>query len=57
MLARHLGSLRMFRPYKKVAGSSDVVIQKQGFSTVDTRVPAIATTLLIFSHMSIRSPS
>src|SRR6266403_801989 len=56
MVARHPGSLQIFRSEQKVADSGDVVIQKPGFSTVDTRVPAIATTLLLFSHMSIRSP-
>ncbi len=57
MLARHPGSsLQVFRLYKKDADSSDVVIQKQGFSTVDTRVPAVATTLFLSSQMG-RSPS
>ncbi len=56
MLARHPGSsLQVFRLYKKDADSSDVVIQKQGFSTVDTRVPAVATTLFLSSQMG-RSP-
>src|SRR6266403_4825031 len=54
MLARYPGpSLQMLRSYNEVVDSVDVVIQKQGSSTVDTRVPAIATTLLFFS----RSPS
>ena len=57
MLARYPGpSLQVFRSYKKVADSGDVVIQKQGFSTVDTRVPAIATTLFLFSQIGLRSP-
>ena len=35
----------MFWLYNTVADLSDVVIQKQGLSIVDTRVPAIAMTL------------
>jgi hypothetical protein len=40
----------MFRVRKKVVGSGDVVIRKQGLSTVDTRVLAIATTLSSVSY-------
>jgi hypothetical protein len=35
--------------YKKVAGSGDVEIQKQGFSIFDTHEPAIAMPLYPFS--------
>ena len=57
MLARYPGpSLQMFRSYKEVADPGDVVIQKQGFSTVDIRVPAIAKTLLLVSYIDLRSP-
>jgi hypothetical protein len=52
VLARHPGSsLQIFWVCKKVADSADVVIRKQGISTVDTRVPAIATTLSSLSHL------
>ena len=53
--ARHLGSvLRVCRTYKEVADSGGVVIQRQGFSTVDIRVLAIATNLPLFSHFGLR---
>jgi hypothetical protein len=56
-VARHPGtSLQMFRVHNEVAGSGDVVIRKQGISTVDTRVPAIATTLSSFSYLGRRTP-
>jgi len=42
----------MFWLYNKVADSGDVVIRKQGISTVETRVPAIATTLSSFFYRS-----
>jgi hypothetical protein len=38
----------VFRVYNKVADSSDVVTQEQGFSIVDTHEPAIAIPLLSF---------
>jgi hypothetical protein len=44
----------MFRVCTKVAGSGDVKIRKQGLSTVDTRVQAIATTLSSFSYFGCR---
>ncbi len=57
MLARYPGSsLQIFWSYNKVADSGGVVIQKQGSSTVDTRVPSIATTLFLFSQIGIRPP-
>ena len=40
--------LPAYRVYKKVADSGDVVIQKRGFSIVDTHEPAIATPLSPF---------
>jgi hypothetical protein len=44
--------LRVFQEYNKVADSGDVVIQKQGFSIVDTHEPAIAIPLrFVFLHM------
>jgi hypothetical protein len=39
----------------KVADSGDVVTGKQGLSTVDTRVPAIAMTLSSF-HTELDQP-
>jgi hypothetical protein len=44
----------MLRVCKKVADSDDVVIRKQGLSTVDTRVPAIATTLSPLSYLGLQ---
>ena len=46
----------MFRVCNKVAGSGDVVTRKQGISTVDTRVPAIATILSPFSYLGRCAP-
>jgi hypothetical protein len=43
------GLKESFETHANVASSGDVVIRKQGLSTVDTREPAIATTL---SHLS-----
>jgi len=40
----------MDRAYNKFEDSDDVVIRKQGISTVDTRVPAISTTLSPFLY-------
>jgi hypothetical protein len=37
--------------YNKVADSSDVVIEKLGFSIVDTHEPAIAIPLSLFFHL------
>ncbi len=40
--------LRVFPVYKKVADSGNLVIQRQGFSIVDTHEPAIAMPLFPF---------
>jgi hypothetical protein len=40
--------VRVFRVYKKVADSGDVVTQEQGFSIVDTHEPVIAMILSSF---------
>jgi hypothetical protein len=37
--------------YNKVADSDDVVIEKLGFSIVDTHEPAIAMPLCVFFHI------
>jgi hypothetical protein len=41
--------LQVFWVYKKVEDSGNVVIEKQGFSIVDIREPALAMPLLPFS--------
>ena len=45
----------MFRVYNKVADSGDVVIEKRGFSIVDTHEPAIARPPLSFCLHTIDS--
>lgn len=47
---RQRSSLKICPVYNKVAVSGDVVIGKRGLSIVDTRVPAIATTVSSVSH-------
>jgi len=54
MLARYPGPfLQKFLSYNKLADSGDMMTQKQGFSNVDTHVPAIAKALLFFSHIGL----
>ena len=48
--------LRAFWVYKKVGDSDDVVIEKQGFSIVDTHEPAIAISLLSLCLHTIDCP-
>ena len=56
MLARcPICFLRVFGMYKKVADSGDVVIEKQGFSIVDTHGSAIAISLPTFCLHAIDS--
>jgi len=56
-LARHpRTSLQICWIYhNKFAGSGDVVIRKQGLSTVDTHVLVIAITLASFSYLGCRT--
>jgi hypothetical protein len=49
--------LRVFRVYNKVADSGDVVIEKQGFSIVDTHEPAIAMPLPPFCLYMVKTSS
>jgi hypothetical protein len=46
----------MLRVCNIVADRGDVVMKKQGLSIVDTRVPAIATTLSSLSHQNKINP-
>ena len=58
MLARcPVCPLRVFYAYRKVADPGDAVIDKQCFSNVDTREPAIATPPLSFFEDNIGSYS
>ena len=50
MARRPVCPVRVYGPYNTVADSGDLVIQKQGFSIVDTHEPAIAIPPSICLH-------
>jgi hypothetical protein len=53
MARRLVCRVRAFGVYNKVGDSGDVVIEKQGFSIVDTHGPAIAKSLTPFCSEKI----